>query len=390
MAKVTIMLRVKTDDGKYPFLPAIMSSNGRLEPLAALYNGRKKTFAEGTYYLRYTENGKQRYEAVGTDPAIATAKRIERSGYLDARAAGLHVVEAPLPQTHGGGLAETIETYLAEIRANKKKRTWQAYANSLAFFARSCKKVQVQSIGRTDMLEFKTFLKSQQMGKRSVYNNFLNVMVFLKWAKVQTGILKNDWPPKPEREPEEYSDAEIEKLLTAALDEERLILNCFLCSGVRSGELAHLTYGDIDFTHSVWTIRDKEDWDTKTEGSKRNVPVPEWLTKKIADRMSNGRRKTDLIFFNSNGGPNLHLLRIVKRVAKRAGLTDIRVDDHKWRSTAISRWLRAGNSVQDVMSWCGHKSLSTVLRYAAKLNLQKPETRAKATSAFAKFDGVGD
>jgi len=56
------------------------------------------------------------------------------------------------------------------------------------------------------------------------------------------------------------------------------------------------------------------------------------------------------------GGVNAHLLRIVKRVGKRAGLTGIRVDDHRFRSTAITRWLREGNSVPDVMAWVGHKS----------------------------------
>jgi integrase len=216
-------------------------------------------------------------------------------------------------------------------------------------------------------------------------------MVFLKWAKIQHGVLKGDWPPKPEREPEEYTELEIEKLLTFAQTEERLVLNCFLCVGLRSGELAHSTYADIDCLHSTWTVRGKENWDTKTDGSQRHIPIPEWLTKKIGERQAKGgRKKSDLIFFNEKGGANLHLLRIVKRVAKRAKMTEIRVDDHKFRSTAISRWLRAGNSVQDVMAWVGHKSLSTILRYAAKINVQKAETNKKATDTFAKFAGMGN
>lgn len=89
------------------------------------------------------------------------------------------------------------------------------------------------------MLEFKQFLKGR-VGKRSVYNNFLNTMVFLKWAKVPTGIVKKDWPPKPERQPEEYTGAELTAMLKAANAEERLLLNSFLCSGFRSGEMANL------------------------------------------------------------------------------------------------------------------------------------------------------
>jgi integrase len=82
------------------------------------------------------------------------------------------------------------------------------------------------------------------------------------------------------------------------------------------------------------------------------------------------------------GGVDAHLLRIIKRVAKRAGLTDIRVDDHKFRSTAITRWLREGNSVPDVMAWVGHKSPTTILRYAAKVKLEKNETQQKALSSW--------
>jgi integrase len=82
-------------------------------------------------------------------------------------------------------------------------------------------------------------------------------------------------------------------------------------------------------------------------------------------------------------------LRIVKRVAKRADLTDIRVDDHKFRGTAIIRWLREGVSPQDVMAWVGHKSLATILRYAAKVKLEKLETQQKAHSPFAKFANIG-
>lgn len=92
MATVTIMLRVKLEDGKYPYLPASMSGNGRLEPLAAEYNGRKKTFTAGTYYLRYSDAGKEKYESVGTDASVAVAKRIERATYLDTRSAGLPAV----------------------------------------------------------------------------------------------------------------------------------------------------------------------------------------------------------------------------------------------------------------------------------------------------------
>jgi integrase len=66
------------------------------------------------------------------------------------------------------------------------------------------------------------------------------------------------------------------------------------------------------------------------------------------------------------------------------------VDDHKFRSTAITRWLRDGVAPQDVMVWVGHVSLETILRYAAKVNVRRAETLKKATKTFAQFANVGD
>ena len=115
------------------------------------------------------------------------------------------------------------------------------------------------------------------------------------------------------------------------------------------------------------------------------------LTKKIAERMKvRNSKKTDLIFPNSVGKPNMHLLRIVQSVAKRVGLTDIRVDDHKFRSTAITRWLREGYTVPEVVRMAGHGDMDTIMRYAAKLNVRKKEHRAKADRAAAKFAYIGD
>jgi integrase len=215
-------------------------------------------------------------------------------------------------------------------------------------------------------------------------------MTFLKWCGVKTAVKAEDWPKRIERDVEEYSDAELKAMLKVANDEERLILSSFLCSGLRTGEMCHLTYGDIDFEHSIWKVRPKDGWKTKTVASQREVPVPAWLTEKIRQRKSAAKRtNSDLIFPNTLDRPEENMVRFVRRVAKRAKVTG-RTDDHKFRSTAITRWLREGNSVQDVMAWVGHKDLKVILRYLAKINIRKPENRAKAEQPFADFAHIGD
>src|SRR5258708_8568767 len=150
-------------------------------------------------------------------------------------------------------------------------------------------------------------------------------MIFFKWCGVKVGIKRNDWPDFSEREPEEYVEEEIVALLNAADTEarhapksprhersqtdERLLFNSFLCSGLRAGELSNLTYGDIDFQHSVWTVASKSGWKTKTKQSQRDVPVPAWVTDKIHKRMKDGgHQKADLIFPGRDGKPDRKLL----------------------------------------------------------------------------------
>lgn len=366
--------------------------------------GQGKPPAGARYQIRFTDaNGKRRWSGTFNTLKDAQESASGLDAALVAASEGLTVPEFQ-NMTNAGktGLEERIDTFLAETLANKARKTWLAYQNSMTYFKASCKKPFVENIVRTDMLAFKTHLRKENLSDRSVYNNFLNTMVFLKWCNMKAGVKAGDWPSKPERPAEEYHDEELETLLKTANPLERLVLNSFLCSGVRSAELAHLTYGDINFKRSTWTIRPKEGWQTKTEASQRDVPVATWLTGKIEQRRTATQAKnTDLLFPNKANKPNGHLIRIVKRVAIRAGLlkivkredgkkveVGIRVDDHKFRSTAITRWLRDGVAPHDVMYWVGHRDLATILRYSAKLNVQK--AAAKSGQAFQQFEAVGD
>jgi integrase len=302
-----------------------------------------------------------------------------------------------------GSLGDMIDKFLAEVQANKARKTHLSYANSLKMFRESCRKSAINAVDRSDVMAFKLYLKNYtqndgtKLSARSLFNNFLNTAVFFKWAKrsfKSMGVNKGDWFPKPEREPEAYSTEELKSLFEAADADQRLLLKSFLNTGFRSGEIAHLTYGDIDVRHSIWTVRAKtlngREWKPKTADSEREVAVDPELTKKIMARKAAAKATDDMLVFpNRDGSPDHHLLRIVKRVAAKAGVTG-RVDDHKFRSTAITLWLDAGHKVPDVMAWVGHVDPKTILRYAAKVNLRKAENRAKITGAFKQFSAMGD
>jgi len=362
------------------------------------------------FYVRDQRGGKQwiRLEARTLTDAKKEAEKQQH--VLQAVAKGVEVVVAS--DENKERLTSKVVAYLAEIESNKSIATWNAYRRSTELFLGSCKKLNVGDVDRTDMLHFKTYLKRQEFSGRTIYNHFLNITIFFVWVKGEEdtlGLNENDWPEKPERDPEAYSEEEIKLLLETAAGtfrglsrtekksksfgekkDDRLLLNAFLNSGLRDGELSHLTYGDIDVRHSLWKVRAKEAHNLKTKGSKRDVPVGEWLTAKVMERKkSDSRQDTDLIFPSSSGGVDTHLIRVTQRIAKLAGVTG-RVDNHKFRATAITKWLRDGNTIFDVMKWVGHESTATLQRYAEKLKLEDAANRRKATRSFDRYATVGD
>jgi integrase len=357
------------------------------------------------FYIRDQRGDKQWIRLDARTLAAAKTEAEKHQHIRQALARGVEV--APSDEEQKLRLTSQVGVFLAETEANKSPATWAAYNRSLELFQASCKRLNVSDVKREDLLHFKTYLKKQEFSGRTIYNNFLNVCIFLAWAKHPAeglGIKKSDWPLKEERDPEAYTEEEIDKFLKAASGtfrgiakkageerDDRLLLKAFLNSGLRDGELQHLSYNEIDVKHSLWTVRAKEGHNLKTKESQRRVPVGEDLTKRIMERKeAEGKTGEDLIFTNTTEvDPDTHLIRITQRIAKLAGIEG-RVDNHKFRATAITIWLRNGNAVPDVMSWVGHKSPTTILRYYAKVKLEEKTHRQKATRAFDRFSAVGD
>ena len=381
-----------------------------------LYNRQPATSKKGKSYIGYTkvfspgQSGRQ--TAADQKPPFYIRdykKRIDHREWIlldgaqtitEAKTAALKVqgvlkaadagITLPEDESKGTDKLETkIAEYLEEIEANKSYKTYLAYKNSLEnFFLGSCKKRYLKDVSRPDLLNFKTYMGNQDVSGRSTFNNFANVMIFLKWAKHKVEIIKKDWPTKTERDADDYTPDEIKILLEHCDADGQLLLKSLLCSGMRDGELAHLTYGDIDYNYSIWEVKAKPGWNPKTKESLRHVPVPEWLTELIKDRETKRKSlKTDYIFGAKLGKANNHLIRTVKRAAKSAKMAG-RVDNHKFRATAITLWLRNGSTVPGVMKWVGHKSPNTILRYAAKVNLESKAVRKKATQPFKQFENV--
>src|SRR5271168_4212205 len=88
---VTLEIRIKLADGRHPFVPAVITSNGRVKPFVGLVNGREEQHKEGSYYIRWGENGRQPRACVGRDPQLALTMMLRKEQVLKSLSLGLKV-----------------------------------------------------------------------------------------------------------------------------------------------------------------------------------------------------------------------------------------------------------------------------------------------------------
>ena len=91
--------------------------------------------------------------------------------------------------------------------------------------------------------------------------------------------------------------------------------------GPRNGESTHIEWPDIDLRNKevhVYSKRERFDWQVK-DTEQRIIGISDSLAERLTARHKR-HPGNGLVFPNSNGNPDMHLLRIIKRVALRAGL----------------------------------------------------------------------
>jgi integrase len=318
------------------------------------------------YYLDFLQGGRRKRLAAGKTAVEAQAAADQQIKVLTAHktAADAGII---LPQTKfvAGSrlLREAVDTYLLEIQAHKKKKTYSAYKTALTYFLESCHKHNLEDIVRTDMLHFITHLRKNGQSDRSVANKFENVMTFLKQQKITGLIGKGDWPKFTEEEPECYTQEELDKFFAKCTETETVWFEFFNKTAMREQEVMHVSWADIDFERSVVTVRENKRFDWKPKAYKgRFIPID----KTLLGLLKTWKEKTyssscGLVFPTTGCKPKQDFLDECKAIAKRAGLTDFYL--HKFRATRATLWLQAGIDIKSVQQMLGHSDLESTMRY---------------------------
>lgn len=416
--KVTLYIRITAPDGKRKMCKPVYASRGRLKPLyAADTKGNSLGHhPEGEYYLRYAG----RTEAVGNDPYVALDRLEERKAELR----GATLVHSPINQTvvrnsgHVATLDAAITEYLTTGKAAEKnwgKHTLQCYTLALKLFRQSCSETYLNEVDGDDLRRFKVFLRKletqtktvkKRIDDRTVWNHFNNVVGFLNSYGMRDLIPQSEWPAYEEKTPEAYDPEDVIRLLQFADEDERDVIEFFCGVGFRNGEGTHTEWHDIDLRNKEITIYSKAerfDWKVK-DSEKRTIGMSDRLAERLKARHK--RHPGDgLVFPNSCDKPDKHLLRMIKRVALRAGLNcghcmgthnrkrvSCRTHPvcHKWlvqtfRKTWATFQAEVGAAIPTISRDLGHSSLDTTRIYLASRDRRHPTRRTQINAADALF-----
>lgn len=164
--------------------------------------------------------------------------------------------------------------------------------------------------------------------------------------------------------------------------------------GLRKGELMALTpadvYEDYISINKTATYRNKELYisSPKTEGSKREVMLPDFCIKELTTYISKlfGIESDDRIF---DIGANNTLNTALERYAAKAGVKKIRI--HDLRHSHASLCVDMGMDILLISKRLGHENIETTLKtyshlYPDKQKMVASELNEKALEAFKKHE----
>jgi len=425
-AKVVLIARVK-DNGQFPFVNVGIKRNAIKLPIEV--NG--KVYQPDSilgYFARYPHvvgnclfpgctGGVQRHvESLGKDHVEAYGKyqRIERD--FSRVREGKLPVEPVKTAPKGRSLEELVSKFEAECKAKQRKhRTIESYMKSLEQFTKFCATVSIKTIDQIDkgvMLGFVDWLEKNLETRagghpNNTYRNKLkDVRVFLIDAGVGMPLKQKDWPKEVRARKEKYSVEAVKGMLAATSmkrhdnnawdpEDDKDLVHFLLKTGFRDDEIAHAQYSDINFENGTVNVTSKPrgtfpghpelSWTPKNNSAReKDIVIDEALLKRLTKRKARYEAKSSsLIFSNKNDRPNNHLLRVIQRLAREAGVGG-RIGMHKFRKTFATLVARE-EGIEAARVLLGHEDIVTTQRYLAADEIAPEQDRKVVKKRYAAF-----
>jgi integrase/recombinase XerD len=266
--KVSLYIRIRVSQRRYRFAPAVFNRNGTLWTGFASISGNPVSHPEGIYYLRFLRDGKRIWQMVGSeaDAVLASVQNTEQ----DLREAALRRTSQSTGTPSPSGeppqsssqvlLAPAVDLYIERLKKlGRSFKTVREANRILDLFAGQFLIKTISEITSDDLISHIGFLRSRGLSERTISNHTIRITALLR---------------KPEVE---AYDADQLKVLFAAIDdEEKLLFEFFLGTGLREQEVMHCSWQNIDFKNKVVKVRSKPMAGFRIKDKQeRSVPVPD-------------------------------------------------------------------------------------------------------------------
>jgi len=349
--------------------------------------GKRTGDLQPPFYVRPTVSGKQSWQLLKAETFAEARQEAEQfDAVLAAAAKGLTVREAEaLSNANRIPLKTAIDKYL-ETKADKSRKTVLQYTGALRQFLEILTPLRIKfldQITKDVLRRYKAQLVHDGYSNKTI-DTRLNVVYFMLKKSDSKVRLPNDELPTIEIEPAvPYTEEEVKKLLDSMDAEQRIRYQFFLGTGCRDREVSFASWKDINLEKRTYTVCKKEDvgFFPKSHES-RTIPLPASLVEALKARRTNHPHDR-WVFTNTEGNPDNHFLRKLKKIALRAGLncgqcsTTINGKEvtcrthpvcehvylHRFRKTCATRWQEHGIPLRTIQAWLGHKNLETTQRY---------------------------
>jgi integrase/recombinase XerD len=272
----------------------------------------------------------------------------------------------------------------ALVGSNYSPHTIRAYADDVKQFITFLQTRKVDwdiptRLVRIDIVEFINYLAAQKATGVTRFRKLASLRKFFRFLQENeiiygcpTDTIKS--PLKEEKDPQVSQKNEYKALLFEARKNTRdfAILQTFLQTGIRVGELARLTIGDVDLENKNLHVR-------QGKGRKdRSIPLEE-QTILVLTKLLKGRVlfPSDEPVFLSRYGTALTvraIRKMVKKYLKRAGISK-KASVHTLRHTFGTHKVDRGMTLPALQELLGHKKMETTYKYVhlAKSSLRQQQ-----------------
>lgn len=280
-------------------------------------------------------------------------------------------------------LGDAHQQFIGHLKGrNRASATILAYGKDieqLVDHLASAGKESADSVTLSDLQSFMDKLSKEGYTAKSISRKTNSTKTFFKFLKTSNLVAddpaRNLEHPKFENKPPRIlSELEYRALRDAARGDLRIfaVIELFLQTGVRIGELAKLELDDLSFEGPSPSLHIKP-----SEGAvERTIPLNRSAIEAVK-RYLEVRPKTPnkALFVTKTGKPLLirNIRTAIDRYFRLAGIKEAKVND--LRHTWIAHHLESGTSLLLISKLAGHKRVSTTERYLQFVHAKNSESK---------------